>query len=178
MAVEASRPILTTSSTSSAEETQRTDAPSSPASGTADLAPLSPNTEQTELQENLGLLHQIEWTALALGLVVAVGSWLITVPLSARIAVLVGAIFSSINFRLLIWSWSWIFQSPHPQQVAARQARSRIAPRFLIKYLFLLAGLGLLIGGLQLHVLGFMIGMGNVLVAVALSPVMMQTSRS
>lgn len=170
MVGETSRPILTMSSSLPGEERNQTELPSSHQH--------EPPQEGSGIQESLALLQQIEWTALALGAVFSAGAWLIPLPFSARIAVLVGAVFSSVNFRLLIWSWSWIFRSTNPQSTAEHKTNSRVVPRFLIKYLFLLAGLALLIGGLKLHVIGFMVGMGNVLFAVALSPAMMLSSRS
>lgn len=126
-----------------------------------------------DMKRSLAVLHQIELTALALGVVLAVGAWFVQIPFKARIAVLVGALFSSVNLRLMIWSWSWVFRDPNPQQSAEERSKMRAAPRFLLKYLFLLAGLALLVGGIKLHIVGFMVGLGNVLIAVALSPAMM-----
>ncbi|TNE49152.1 MAG: hypothetical protein EP343_12790 [Deltaproteobacteria bacterium] len=151
--------------TSSSEEAQ----------GTQGATPAATENQQVEsdMKRSLVVLQQIEMTALALGLVLAVGAWFVQVPVKARIAVLIGALFSSVNFRLMIWSWSWVFRDPNPQQSAEERTRMAAAPRFLLKYLFLLAGLALLVGGIKLHIVGFMVGLGNVLVAVALSPAMM-----
>ncbi len=151
--------------TSSPEETQGTQG--------ATLAVTDNQQVESDMKRSLVVLQQIEMTALALGLVLAVGAWFVQVPVKARIAVLIGALFSSVNFRLMIWSWSWVFRDPNPQQSAEERSRMAAAPRLLLKYLFLLAGLALLVGGIKLHIVGFMVGLGNVLVAVALSPAMM-----
>ncbi len=139
------------------------------------LAPISEEEATASMQQSMAVLQQVELTALAVGALFAAGSWFIQIPTQARWAVLVGAVFSSINFRLLIWSWNWLFYSNNPGQVAKEQSGRSAVPRIIIKYLFLLVGLGLLIGGLKLHVVGFMIGLGNVIIAVALAPSMMQT---
>ena len=137
--------------------------------------PISPEEAAASMQQSAAVLRQVELTALAIGALMAAGSWLVHAPNSARLAVLVGAAFSSVNLRLLIWSWSWLFHSKNPGAAAKEQSGKSSIPRFIFKYFFLLVGLGLALGGLKLHVVGFMIGLGNVIIAVALAPTMVQT---
>lgn len=149
---------------------EATDAPNEENSTTPNSAEAAASTQQS-----IAVLRQVELTALAIGALMAAGSWLVQAPNAARWAVLAGAAFSSINFRLLIWSWSWIFQSKNPKAAAKEKSGKSYVPRFILKYFFLLVGLGLALGGLKLHVVGFMIGLGNVIIAVALAPTMTQT---
>lgn len=134
--------------------------------------------------ETLKGLRHIEVTAWIIGIVLVIGSWLVGSQKMAFGAAL-GALFASINFRLLIWSWSSYVdvqvqlnqtedaeQSETIEQMKKSETTDAMGflPKFVIKYTFLLIGIFLLVSGLQLHLTGCLIGMGNVIIAASLSP--------
>jgi len=95
-----------------------------------------------------------------------------------------GALFASLNLRLLVWSWRGYIDAQVAQQraeagedVPADAADiSRVWPRFALKYALLLGGIGVLVLGVKAHMAGFLLGMGNVIAAAALSPLLQPKS--
>lgn len=51
-----------------------------------------------------------------------------------------------------------------------------LTARFMFKHLFLLGGLIFCLWGLQLHVAGFSLGLGNIVIAILLSPLLPQST--
>lgn len=66
-----------------------------------------------------------------------------------------------------------------PQKVhsfAPVQRSLLLTGRFLFKHLFLLGGLILCLWGLKLHVAGFSLGLGNIVIAILFSPLLPQST--
>jgi hypothetical protein len=125
------------------------------------------HSEETEHshRENLILLQRIELSALAIGIFLIIGG-VIFASKSVILAIAAGVAFASINFRLLIWSWQPIFMGV-PERSSSKKGVIAVL-RMICKYLFLFAGIFLLIGGLRLNAVGFVIGLGNVIIGVAI----------
>jgi hypothetical protein len=173
----------------------------------------------------LRFIALLESSALVFGVVLSLAAWWWTSRLEVALASLLGSLFSSGNFRLLIWNWSPMLdadqkestaEAPQSQssdtqaqsadtqaQNADTQAQSAdtqtqdsepptqnsesldsaplqrslfLTARFLFKHLFLLGGLILCLWGLQLHVAGFSLGLGNIVIAILLSPLLPQST--
>jgi hypothetical protein len=135
-------------------------------------------------------LKPVETTAWIVGVLMVIGCWFAGSQ-SMALGAAMGALFASINFRLLIWSWTAYVDTqvkasqeadeasePEEASVEAAEAALGVLPKFLIKYAFLILGVFVLIGGLRLHFVGCLIGMGNVIVAATLSPIVLKLGRS
>lgn len=128
-------------------------------------------------------LGRVEWVGAVVGLALICASWFWGTAAMAG-ATAMGAFFASFNLRLLIWSWRGYIDA----QVAQRQQDegetpaeeapelSHVWSRFVLKYVFLLAGIGVMVLGLKVHMTGFLLGMGNVIVAAAVSPLLLKRS--
>ena len=109
--------------------------------------------------------RKLETITLAIGIVLALGS-LFWGSLSLSLGVCLGAIFSSINLRLLIWSWGALFQQSVEADSSSESAPVHVLPRFVLKYSFLFLGILLIVVGLRANPVGFCIGLSNVFLAV------------
>jgi hypothetical protein len=88
---------------------------------------------------------------------------------AVSIGVFAGAMFSSINLRLMVWGWSSVIQQQvSPDSVSAID----IVPRFLIKFVFLIAGLFVSMVTLKINPYGFAIGTSSIILAVMLCPLL------
>lgn len=67
-------------------------------------------------------------------------------------------------------------QHETPAQSGPSWRQAFLATRFLFKHFFLLGGLGFCLWGLQLNVVGFSIGLGNIVIAIVLSPLLPQST--
>tara|TARA_B100000609_G_C17223005_1_gene442114 strand:+ start:23651 stop:24034 length:384 start_codon:yes stop_codon:yes gene_type:complete len=113
-------------------------------------------------------LKQIEKIALWVGGVVTLGS-LVMGELGITLSALLGAVFGSLNLRLLIWSWGAVFHTQAATEGQSTQANPSlltIFSRFTLKLTFFLAGLLSLLLATPVHILGFAAGVSNVFVAV------------
>lgn len=127
--------------------------------------------------------RRIEKLTWIFGLLLSAGS-LAYGSLMISAAVFLGALFATINLRLLIWSWSSVFQTAAANSQASNAASAAapaepvsafgVLPRFVLKYTFLLLGMVLLLFGLRSHPIGFGIGVSNVFLAILLYPLMPQ----
>ncbi len=185
----------------------------------------------------LRFIALLESSALVFGVVLSLAAWWWTSRLEVALASLLGSLFSSGNFRLLIWNWSPMLDADQKESTAetsqssdtqtqdadtqtqnadtqaqnadtqaqnadtqAQNADAQaqdsepstqnsesldsaplqrslfLTARFLFKHLFLLGGLILCLWGLQLHVAGFSLGLGNIVIAILLSPLLPQST--
>lgn len=143
-------------------------------------------------------LGRIEKAAWLIGVLLVVATGLVD-SVNMAIATALGALFTSLNFRLLVWSWTGYMDSqvalrlaqqgaeeeapevldavppePKEQTESGIFANMGVLPRFAIKYAFLLIGIFVLVGGVRLHLVGCLIGMGNVIIAAGLSPILLK----
>jgi hypothetical protein len=124
-------------------------------------------------------------------------AWLLSFPFSFVFAVFCGALVSTLNLHLTLWSWTPVFLSPPPTPPSpplataepeeptqdldeAGETEEKRLPavalplwRFFWKYLFLFVGLFLILQGLQLHPLGFVLGLCAVVLAALFSPLLL-----
>lgn len=118
-------------------------------------------------------LKKIELIAVVTALLLATGSLAYGDP-RFTIAVCLGSLFASINFRLLVWSWGALVM----QYKKEGASTSNLLPRFFLKYGFLLAGVFVFLGGFKAHPLGFGLGLSNIFAAILLSPLFPSKSSS
>ncbi len=105
--------------------------------------------------------QRIEKIAFLIGFLLAGAGFLYDEEIG--LAILLGAFYSSINFRLMIWSWGRIFELGTQNSEVASMG---IITRFALKYAFLILGLLSAIFLLSLHPIGFAIGVGNIFLAI------------
>lgn len=135
-------------------------------------------------------LQRIEVAAWIIGLVASSICWY-TAGGQIALGVFLGAIFASVNFRLMIWSWQAYvdeqvaahhrMQDAEDEEAASTPSHDEYAnplPRFLIKYSFLLAGLLVVMLVVKPHMWGFVAGLSNVIVAATLSPLLLIGTQS
>lgn len=119
------------------------------------------------MTSSLRSVQSAELLAIALGGVACLGSLLLAKTWLFVWSVLLGAAFSSLNFRLLVWSWS-SFLAPS----SSSSSPASILLRILLKYAFLFAGMGLFLFLLRLDPIGFLVGLSSLFFAISISPLL------